>query len=124
MTIFNIVGELTNESFGDWANDFIERLENNNSSSEMAAQFMTAFLSIKDSNILTQKAFVLYNELLYGDDTMLHHISLPFSMAYFDYISTAYGFKRDIKKASKVASLSEEMFRLVLPLYAPPEEEE
>lgn len=123
MTIFDVVSDLTNDKFGDWANGFIERLENSNSSTEMSAQFMTAFLSIKDSNILTQKAFVLYNELLYGDDELLHQVSLPFAMAYFDYISTAYGFRRDIKSASKIASLSEEMFTLVLPLYTKEEEE-
>lgn len=111
------VAELTDESFVQWAEDFVGRLEESNMPPEMTSQFMTAYLGVKDTNPLTKQSFLLYNELLYGDNEMLHRITLPLTIAFYDYVSAAFAFKRELITSEKVGKLAKELIDTSMPLF-------
>lgn len=112
--------EFSEEKFEEWVDEFSARLEEENA--DMAVMFRTSYMEVKDTPNVTKWAFMLYNELVYGNDVQLNSIAWPMNMAFMDMMAASFAFRGMTEESTKTQVMGKEILELAVKMYSRPEE--
>ena len=88
----------------------------------MAVMFRTSYMEVKDTPNVTKWAFMLYNELVYGNDVQLNSIAWPMNMAFMDMMAASFAFRGMTEESTKTQVMGKEILELAVKMYSRPEE--
>ena len=111
--------EFNEEKFEEWVDEFSARLEEENA--DMAVLFRTSYMEVKDTPNVTKWAFMLYNELVYGNDIQLNSIAWPMNMAFMDMMAASFAFRGMTEESTKTQVMGKEILELAVKMYSRPE---